>query len=380
MTLTLHNTLTRTKEAFQPLDAANVRMYVCGVTPYDDPHLGNARPMVVFDVLFRLLRHLYGEKAVTYVRNFTDVDDKIIARAAETGEEPTALAARYIASYHADADALGCLRPTHEPRVSEPDVMQGIVAFIAKLEAKGAAYMLDDGMYLNISRIHADDGYTYGQLSGKKLDELVAGARVDVKAGKRQPGDFALWKLAKPGEPAWDSPWGAGRPGWHIECSVMSEQLLGDVFDLHGGGEDLQFPHHENELAQSVACHGHIHAKTWLHNAFITVNGKKMSKSLGNFTTIKDVLANHSPQAVRLWLLQTHYRKPVDYSEAALDACEKRVAKLLRKAAEGGTEPPPAKFMESLLDDLNTSKALACLEANPASLPAMLDLLGVHST
>ena len=383
MPLKLHNTLTRTLEEFQPLDETNVRMYVCGITPYDHAHIGHARVYVVYDVLFRLLKNLYGDSAVTYARNFTDIDDKIIARANERGEDPVKLAQTFIESYHADMAALNILPPTHEPRVSDPKVMSGIVAFIEKLAAKNAAYKISDGVYLDISRIDAlrepAEHYHYGQLSGKKLDDLIAGARVDVNPEKRNAGDFALWKLAKPGEPSWPSPWGAGRPGWHIECSVMSEQLLGDRFDLHGGGEDLQFPHHENELAQSVACHGHIHANTWLHNAFITVGGKKMSKSLGNFTTIKDALARYSPMAVRLWLLQTHYRKPVDFTGEALQAAENRWAKLARKAAAGGTAAAPQAFLDALLSDLNTSKALSHLEANPESLPAMFALLGLKA-
>ncbi len=379
MTLTLTNTLTRQKEAFTPIDPSNVRMYVCGITPYDHAHIGHARVYVVYDVLFRLLKSLYPK--VTYVRNFTDIDDKIIARAHEKNQDPTALAQTFIDSYHADMAALTCLPPTHEPRVSDVVVMKGIVDFIQVLQAKSAAYVLDDGVYLDIAAIEKlkspDEPYKYGQLSGKKLDELIAGARVDVKDGKRQTGDFALWKLAKPGEPSWESPWGAGRPGWHIECSVMGEQLLGKRFDIHGGGEDLQFPHHENELAQSVACHGHIHANVWLHNAFITVNGRKMSKSLGNFTTIKDALAKYSPMAIRLWLLQTHYRKPVDYSEAALAASETRWKKLSTKLATAGNEPPPPAFMEALLNDLNTAKALSYLESNPQSLKAMCGMLGL---
>jgi len=316
--------------------------------------------MVVFDVLFRLLRHTYGESAVKYARNFTDIDDKIIARANELGEDPATLAERFIHSYHDDAAALGCLPPTYEPRVSETQVMEGIITFIEKLLKKGSAYEIPgDGIYLDITQIDGNDGYQYGKLSGNKLEDLVAGARVEANTAKRNSGDFALWKLAKPGEPQWKTPWGAGRPGWHIECSVMSEQLLGDKFDLHGGGEDLQFPHHENEIAQSVACHGHIHANVWLHNAFITVGGKRMGKSMGNFTTIKDALEKYSPEAIRLWLLQTHYRKPVDYSDEALIAAENRLKKLLPKAlAVTNPAPMPQGFLDALKDDLNTPKAL----------------------
>lgn len=378
MTLQLHNTLTRKKEDFTPLDANNIRLYVCGITPYDDAHIGHARVYVVFDVLFRLLRHVYGENAVTYVRNFTDIDDKIIARAQERNEEPTALAQRFIDSFHADMQALNTLPPTHEPRVTDHKVMDGIVTFIEALIKKGSAYEIPgDGIYLDIKKIESEDGYRYGQLSGKKLEDLIAGARVEANTSKRNAGDFALWKLAKPGEPQWNTPWGAGRPGWHIECSVMSEQLLGPMFDLHGGGEDLQFPHHENELAQSVACHGHIHAKVWLHNAFITVGGTKMSKSLGNFTTIKDALAKYSPEAIRLWLLQTHYRKPVDFSDEALAACENRLKKLLPKVRAVTTEKPFTQdFLAALLDDLNTPKALGKLGDTEESAAA-LRMLGL---
>lgn len=372
------NTLTRQKEAFKPIDANNVRMYVCGVTPYDDSHIGHARAYVVADVLFRLLRHQYGAQQVTYVRNFTDVDDKIIERANERGLKPEDVAETFIKSFHEDVDALHCLRPTHEPRVTDPKVMAGIVEFISRLEAKGAAYVIEgDGVYLDTTKIDGGSEYHYGQLSRKKLEDLIAGARVEANTKKRNSGDFALWKLAKPGEPHWHSPWGDGRPGWHIECSVMSEQLLGERFDIHGGGEDLQFPHHENELAQSVACTGHIHANMWLHNAFITVNGTKMSKSLNNFTTIKDVLAKYSPEAIRLWLLQTHYRKPVDYSDEALQAAQNRISKLIPKAIRTSDDTPvPAAFIDALKDDMNTSKALACLSGNEG-LPAMMRMLGL---
>jgi cysteinyl-tRNA synthetase len=393
--LKLYNTLTREKQDFVPIDAKNVGLYVCGVTPYDFPHIGNARPMVAFDILFRLLRHVYGEKHVTYVRNFTDVDDKIIARAAERKTNPMQLAQYFIMAYHEDSWALNCLMPTHEPLVSDPVVMQGIVSFIEKLIEKGAAYVISDGVYLDIAKIESmkdkSETYSYGKLSGKKLDELIAGARVDVNLEKRQTGDFALWKFAKVGEPAWFSPWGEGRPGWHIECSVMSEQLLGNRFDIHGGGEDLQFPHHENELAQSVSCHGHMHAGLWMHNAFITVEGNRMGKSMGNFIPIKDVRMQLNPLAIRLWLLQTHYRKPVDYSEQAMAAANKRLAGYQRVTTEAfmqygatilDTTNLPEEFVNALADDLNTSVALSVIdkEADALRKTQMLAFVGLIKT
>ncbi|MCP5405399.1 MAG: cysteine--tRNA ligase [Pseudomonadaceae bacterium] len=393
MPLTLYNTLTRTKEEFKPLDPAHVRMYVCGITPYDEPHIGNARVMVVFDVLHRLLRHVYGAEAVTYASNFTDIDDKIINRAKERGMEPTALADEVIASFHASMKALNVLPPTEEPRVSQ--YMGGIVTMVDALIAKGFAYVTPSGDVMYRAAKFPD----FGKLANRDLEGQQAGARVAEDSEKEHAHDFVLWKAnaksATKLEQAFaPADYGArhfaaeGRPGWHIECSVMSEALLhtpfakeGDtaLFDIHGGGEDLQFPHHSCEIAQSEALHPqHKMANYWLHNAFITVGGKRMGKSEGNFTTIKDALAKYSPEAIRLWLLQTHYRKPVDFSEQALQACEKRIAKLQRKAAEqGGTDAPPAKFMEALLDDLNTAKALSFLEANPSSLPAMMGVLGL---
>lgn len=393
LTLTLTNTLTRKKEPLIPITPGKVGLYVCGITPYDHSHIGHARANVAADVLFRTLRRVYGAENVNYVRNFTDIDDKIIARAAETGQDPKGLSQTFIESFQEDMKALGALTPTHEPRVSDAAVMEGIVDFITQLMQKGAAYIIEnDGVYLDLLRIDAlknkEETYQYGQLSGKKLDELLAGARVDVNIGKRNSGDFALWKLAKPGEPFWPSPWGNGRPGWHIECSVMSAQLLGDRFDIHGGGEDLQFPHHENELAQSVACHGHIHANVWVHNGFITVGGTKMSKSLGNFTLIKDVLAHTSGAAMRLWLMQTHYRKPVDYSDAAVKGLEKPVRRIKAALETPPTAAPDAATMDAfwaaLCDDLNTAKALATLNttlakqddpAFHAAIHAMADVL-----
>jgi cysteinyl-tRNA synthetase len=402
------NTLTGQKAPFVPLNPAKVGFYVCGITPYSDSHLGHARAYVVFDVVYRLLRHVYGSEAVTYVRNFTDIADEIIARAAENNEAPMDLANRVIAGFHADMQALSTLPPTLEPRVSDPAVLRGIVAHIQKLLELGYAYVAPNGDV----NYRAAKFPTYGQLAGRKLDEQRAGARVAVDEGKESPHDFVLWKAnansatkmvqafsplelgaTLPGFTA------LGRPGWHIECSVMSAQTLlagglgqgATTFDIHGGGEDLQFPHHSCEIAQTEALTGQPMAQVWLHNAFITVGGTKMSKSLGNFTTIKDVLAKHSPQAVRLWLLQTHYRKPVDYSEAAVTAAEKPARRLQAKLAANGPQaaadaanPHVQAALKALCDDLNTSMALAELnklvgldtpEAK-AALPVVAALLG----
>lgn len=392
MKLTLYNTLKREKQAFKPLDPANVCLYVCGITPYDHAHIGHARVYVVFDVLYRLLRELYGENHVTYVRNFTDVDDKIINRAHEKGVEPGVLSEQVIASYHEDMQALNVLSPTHEPKVTTH--IGEIQKLITQLLAKGIAYITASGdVNYNVAKAPQRDDYTYGNLSRKKLEDLVAGARVDVNADKINPGDFALWKAAKPGEPQWDVPaeWAAkgakaGRPGWHIECSAMSGKYLGNTFDIHGGGEDLQFPHHENEIAQSEGAHDCKYVNYWMHNAFITVGGEKMSKSLGNFVTIKDALKDFSGEAIRLWILQTHYRKPVDYSYEALAAAQKRIDRLYRlwsntfdiaKTQDEDVFVPENEvyqaFMAALCDDLNTSEALAVMEAQAQALATALE-------
>lgn len=359
----LTNTLTRQKAHFKPLDAHNVRMYVCGITPYDEFHIGNARVYVVFDVLFRLLRQVYGPDCVTYVRNFTDIDDKIIARAQELDIDAHTLTEDMIASFHTGMAALGCLAPTHEPRVTEH--VKDIVQMIQTLVDKHIAYVTPAGdVNYDISRAPNRDDYIYGQLAGKNMEDMLAGARVEVDESKRHPGDFALWKAAKPHEPSWDSPWGAGRPGWHIECSAMSRKYLGDTFDIHAGGEDLQFPHHENEIAQSEGACGCKYVNYWLHNAFITVEGQKMSKSLGNFITTKQALTDFEGRAMRYWLLQTHYRKPVDYSPAALQAASTAVKKLKNAVQDYvplGNEQIPDEVVAAVEDDLNTAKALAAL-------------------
>lgn len=384
-TLTLYNTLTRQKEEFKPLNPANVRMYVCGITPYDYGHMGNAATSVAFDVLFRVLREVYGAQHVTYVRNVTDIDDKIITRAAETGQNPMELSAKFSAIFEDSLAKLGCLPPSKLTLVSTH--LHEIVGMVDALLAKGFAYVTPSGdvMY-RVAKFPA-----YGAMVNRKLEDQQHGSRVAEDDEKESPDDFVLWKAnaksATKMEQAFNPlDYGAqrftalGRPGWHIECSAMSSKHLGPTFDIHGGGEDLKFPHHCCEIAQSEALlpQGQVMAQVWMHRAFITVQGKKMSKSLGNFVTIPDALAKHHPMAIRLWLLQTHYRKPVDYSEQALEACATRYAKLMRKVETGGGhEPVPAKFMEALCDDLNTSKALSLLESNPASLPAMLRMLGL---
>ncbi|HPU35217.1 MAG TPA: cysteine--tRNA ligase, partial [Bacillota bacterium] len=302
----IYNTLTRRKETFQPREPGKVYMYVCGPTTYNYIHLGNARPLVFFDTVRRYL--LYKGYDVLYVQNFTDVDDKIINRAREEGEDPLSLARKYINEYFKDADALNVRRADRHPRVS--DHMPDIVRVVEELVQKGFAYEVDGDVYFEVRKFPG-----YGKLSGRSLEDMQAGARVEVDSRKRDPMDFALWKAAKPGEPSWDSPWGPGRPGWHIECSVMSLKYLGPGFDIHGGGYDLVFPHHENEIAQSEAATGKPFVRYWMHNGFITVNEEKMSKSLGNFFLVRDILSRFSPEVVRFFLLSTHYRSPLDFDD-----------------------------------------------------------------
>ncbi len=360
--LQIYNSLTRRKETFQPLDPANVRMYVCGMTVYDHCHIGHARVLVVFDVVYRHLRHVYGAGHVTYVRNITDIDDKIIQRANDNHEPVEALTERYIEAMHEDATALGVLPPDHEPRATL--FMSAIVEMIQALLDKGYAYVAANGdVYYDVSRFP-----DYGRLSGKRLEDLRAGARVEVDEAKDDPLDFALWKAAKPGEPSWDSPWGPGRPGWHIECSAMSTRCLGDDFDIHGGGMDLQFPHHENEIAQSVAATGHGFARVWMHNGFVRVDDEKMSKSLGNFFTVREVTARYAPEVVRYFILTSHYRSPLNYSDAQLDAARDALTGLyvaLREAPAGGEamadHPLAQRFEGAMNDDFNTPQALAAL-------------------
>ncbi|SNR60741.1 cysteine--tRNA ligase [Paracoccus sediminis] len=352
----LTNTRTRRKEVFEPLDCNDVRLYLCGPTVYDRAHLGNARPVLVFDVLVRLLRHVYGEDSVTYVRNFTDVDDKINARAAATGRTIREITDETIAWYHADMDALGALRPDHEPRATE--YIPQMIAMIGDLIARGNAYEAEGHVLFDV-RSFPD----YGRLSGRSVDDMIAGARVEVAPFKRDPMDFVLWKPSGADQPGWDSPWGRGRPGWHIECSAMSEALLGPSFDIHGGGIDLQFPHHENEIAQSCCAHPEAtFANVWLHNEMLQVEGKKMSKSLGNFFTVRDLLDRGVPgEVIRFVMLSTHYRKPMDWTEVKM----KEAKAVLRRWWDivGNAEPskPSPHVILALADDLNTSSAIAAL-------------------
>ncbi|MEP1198656.1 cysteine--tRNA ligase [Tateyamaria sp.] len=402
MTITLYNTATRRKEAFEPLDPENVRMYVCGPTVYDRAHLGNARPVLVFDVLYRLLRHTYGADHVTYVRNFTDVDDKINATALarkEAGAPGTIeelvreRSDETIGWYHADMDALGTLRPNAEPRATE--YIDQMVAMISQLIADGFAYE-NDGHVLFRVRKYAE----YGALSGRSVDDMIAGARVEVAPYKEDPMDFVLWKPSTDELPGWDSPWGRGRPGWHIECSAMAHDLLGAEFDIHGGGNDLQFPHHENEIAQS-RCAGHGFAKVWMHNEMLQVEGKKMSKSLGNFFTVRDLLDQGVPgEVIRFVMLSTHYRKPMDWTEKKRAEAEKTLmgwlntlqkhgfsSKMVERLRDMDRWNGDPEFMGALGNDLNTPGALARLHVlskahtaeGLAPMAHALDTLGLVS-
>ncbi|OAI43054.1 cysteine--tRNA ligase [Rhizomicrobium sp. SCGC AG-212-E05] len=371
MSLRLFNTLTKTKENFAPLDAKNVRMYVCGPTVYDFAHIGNARPVIVFDVLFRLLRHIYGAGHVTYVRNITDVDDKINARAAERGISIRELTEETARIYEEDVAALGNLPPSVSPRATEH--IAQMIMIIEKLIAAGHAYAADGHVLFDVSS-KAD----YGKLSRRSLDEMLAGARVEVAPYKKNAMDFVLWKPSEAALPGWDSPWGRGRPGWHIECSAMAGEYLGQTFDIHGGGIDLQFPHHENEIAQSEgANHGHPLANVWMHNGFLQVEGEKMSKSLGNFYTIRDLLADWPGEVLRFNMLRTHYRQPIDFTLAGLKESWKTLERWY-EATEPLVDPAPnAAFFEALSDDLNTPAAIASLhQADEMALAGGLGFLG----
>ncbi|MGZ8415713.1 MAG: cysteine--tRNA ligase [Methyloceanibacter sp.] len=364
--LRLYNTLTRKKEDFRPLDAGNVRMYVCGPTVYDFAHIGNARPVIVFDVLYRLLRHVYGSEHVTYVRNITDVDDKINARAAKDYPDlPLNEAIRRVtekteAQFHADMAALGALDPTVEPRATEH--IAQMKAMIEKLVEHGCAYVAEDHVLFHVAA-SAD----YGKLSGRSLDEMIAGARVEVAPFKKDPMDFVLWKPSKPGEPSWPSPCGSaapGRPGWHIECSAMAAAHLGQTFDIHGGGIDLVFPHHENEIAQSRCANSTpIMAQVWMHNGFLQVEGEKMAKSAGNFVTVHELLTDWRGLAwpgevVRFAMLMTHYRQPLDFSQMALEQAAIALDGFATFAFVDATASPSAEFLDALNDDLNTPRAI----------------------
>jgi cysteinyl-tRNA synthetase len=357
--LQIHNSLTRHKAPFQPIEPGKVRMYVCGMTVYDYCHLGHARVLVVFDVVYRYLRALGYD--VTYIRNITDIDDKIIRRANENGEPFQALTERFIQAMREDAEALGVLPPTDEPRATAH--IGEILAMVQTLIDKDLAYVAANGdVYYAVSRFP-----DYGKLSGKDPADLRAGARVEIGESKRDPLDFALWKSAKPGEPAWDSPWGPGRPGWHIECSAMSTCCLGNHFDIHGGGADLQFPHHENEIAQSEGATGEPFVNVWMHNGFVRVNEEKMSKSLGNFFTVREILRLYRPEEVRYFILTSHYRSPLNYDDSALQQARAALTRLYT-ALRGLPEAVPAeyesfrtRFQSAMDDDFNTPEALAVL-------------------
>jgi cysteinyl-tRNA synthetase len=368
MELRLYDTLTREKRTFVPLDRNNVRMYVCGPTVYDFAHIGNARPVIVFDVLFRLLRHIYGAEHVTYVRNITDVDDKINDGAVRDfpglplNEAIRKVTEKTADQFAADVKALGSLPPTFEPRATDfvlprPDGKADMVTLIKQLIARGHAYEAG-GEVLFDTQSMTD----YGALSGRKLEEQKAGARVAVDAHKKNPADFVLWKQSSPGQPGWESPWGRGRPGWHIECSAMSAAYLGDVFDIHGGGIDLIFPHHENEIAQSRCAHGTpTMANYWMHNEFVNVEREKMSKSLGNFVTIRELLADWPGEVLRLNMLKAHYRSPIDWTLKGMEDSARTLDDWYAVAADARGERPADAVIEALSDDLNTPQMIASL-------------------
>jgi cysteinyl-tRNA synthetase len=359
--LKIYNSLTRAKETFKPISPGRAGMYVCGMTVYDLCHLGHARVIVGFDVVARWLKST--GYAVTYVRNITDIDDKIIRRAAENHEPIDALTSRFIRAMDEDAAALGVGKPDIEPRAT--DNVPGMLDLIGELVTKGLAYQAENGdVYY---AVRAFPGY--GKLSGKSLDELQAGERVEVDPDKRDPLDFVLWKSAKPGERAWDSPWGRGRPGWHIECSAMSERFLGEHFDIHGGGQDLQFPHHENEIAQSEGAHGHVFVNYWMHNGFVRVDDEKMSKSLGNFFTVREVLQRYDAEVVRFFIVRAQYRSPLNYSDQHLDDAKSALSRLytaLKAVPAPATtidwnDPYASRFRDAMDDDFNTPEAVAVL-------------------
>jgi len=376
MSLKLYNTLTKKREEFVPLEEGKVGLYVCGVTAYDVCHIGHARSAVVFDVIYRYLK--YRGYDVTYVKNFTDVDDKIIGKAIAEGAEIGEISERYIKEHNEDMDRLGVARPTAAPKATEN--IKGMIRLIDTLMEKGLAYVVDGDVYFSVEKFEG-----YGKLSGRGLDDMMAGARIDVDEKKKNPFDFVLWKSSKEGEPWWSSPWGNGRPGWHIECSVMSQRFLGDTFDIHGGGEDLIFPHHENEIAQSEGATGKTFARYWIHNGFIKIDSEKMSKSLGNTLSIKEILAAYHPEVVRFFILQRHYKSYIDFSDAAMAEARtgmERVYAALKgiKDALGGeenlsdlsekdlsgedqavfekTKTLPGRFAEAMDDDFNTPMAL----------------------
>ena len=375
MTLQIYNTLGGKKEIFVPIREREVRMYVCGITAYDSCHIGHARSLLTFDVIYRYLMFLGYQ--VTFVRNFTDLDDKIIQRAKKEGTTSDVIAARYIGEFYEDISPLALLPPTHEPKATEH--IPEIISLIQRLEEKGMAYRIDSDVFFLVDRFPG-----YGKLSRRKIEELEAGARVEIDERKKSPMDFALWKGSKEDEPFWDSPWGKGRPGWHIECSAMSTKYLGQPFDIHGGGRDLAFPHHENEIAQSEGAFNLPFARYWIHNGFLNINQQKMSKSLGNFYTIRKVLERHSPSALRCYFLASHYRSPIDFSEQGLDEAEKGIERIYETidrldrlvSPNGASRPDGAvleSFREGMDDDFNTPRALALVFEEIRSLNRVLD-------
>lgn len=387
MTLCLYNTAARKKETFRPLEQGKAGIYVCGVTVYDLCHIGHARSAIVFDVLTRYLRAKGFE--VTYVRNFTDVDDKIIRRANEQGKETAALAQEYIDAFYEDMGRLSVLKADHEPRATEH--IDGMIRMISALLERGYAYVVGSDVFFSVS-----DFPDYGKLSGRKLEDMQAGRRIAVDEKKRHPMDFVLWKGTKPGEPRWDSPWGPGRPGWHLECSVMSNHYLGPSFDIHGGGRDLLFPHHENERAQSIGANGGTFARYWVHNGFVTVESEKMSKSLGNFLTIRDALKTYHPEVLRLFLLSKHYRSPLDFSGTAVRGLQSGVVRIYRTLKRAGELAGPAeetapegaflsgsvpegflsRFAAAMDDDLNTAAAVGLLFEKVREMNRRMDAAG----
>ncbi len=378
MAIQVYNSRTRQKELFETVEPGKVRMYVCGPTVYDSCHIGHARSVVVFDVIVRYLRS--REYDVKYIRNFTDIDDKIINRAAELNTGWQDVAEKYIAEFYADMDALKVQRASREPRATEH--IDDIVRIVTRLLERQFAYVVDGDVYFSVEAFK-----DYGQLSGRRLEDLQAGARVDVNDRKRNPFDFVLWKASKPGEPAWESPWGPGRPGWHIECSAMSSALLGETIDIHGGGKDLIFPHHENEVAQSEAAFGKTFVKYWVHNGFVNIDQEKMSKSLGNFLMIKDVLRECHPEAVRLFLLSSHYRSPIDYNTRAMAEAETGLEKLYTALARLHSLPTTLqtddaqtdgglvweRFCEVMDDDFNTARGIGVMFDTARNLNRLLD-------
>lgn len=376
MALRVFNTLNGNKEPFEPIESGKVRMYVCGPTVYDSCHIGHARSVVVFDVIARYLK-AKGYK-VTYVRNFTDVDDKIIDKANQLGIDSKKVAERFISEFYEDMDALNVERASIEPKATEH--IGQIIRFVEKLIKGGFAYQIEGDVYYSVEKFKE-----YGKLSGRRLEDMEAGARVDIDPKKKNPFDFVLWKAAKPGEPAWESPWGKGRPGWHIECSAMSSEYLGETFDIHGGGKDLCFPHHENEIAQSESISGKPFVKYWIHNGFVNIENEKMSKSLGNFLLIKDILKTYHPEVVRLFLLSNHYRSPIDFTDKAMDEARKGLDKmyalLLRVGNTIGLESNQdietgdcwQQFCEAMDDDFNSAQGIGIIFDTVRKVNRMLD-------